>query len=95
VLVRKLRELGAKVVIHDPYVPPYQGDLRERLRGCDAAVLMVAHDEYRHLNPAELDVPVVVDGRRVLEESDNYWVVVLGRGIGGDKSGIGSGFRGG
>jgi UDP-N-acetyl-D-mannosaminuronic acid dehydrogenase len=79
-LVRKLRELGAEVVIHDPYVPPYQGDLRERLRGCDAAVLMVAHDEYRHLNPAELDVPVVVDGRRVLEEGGHQRVIRLGRG---------------
>jgi len=78
--VRRLRELGAEVVIHDPHVPPYQGDLQERLRGCDAAVLMVAHDEYRHPNPAELDVPVVVDGRRVWEEGGNRRVIRLGRG---------------
>jgi len=62
--VRRLRELGAEVVIHDPHVPPYQGDLQERLRGCDAAVLMVAHDKYRHLNPGELGVQVVVGWER-------------------------------
>jgi hypothetical protein len=41
---------------------------------------MVAHDEYRHLNPAELDVPVVVDGRRVLEEGGHQRVIRLGKG---------------
>jgi len=80
VLVRRLRELGAKVVIHDPYVPLYQGDLRECLRGCDAAVLMVAHDEYRRLNPTELDVPVVVDGRQVWEDKAGPWFISLGKG---------------
>ncbi len=80
VLVRRLQELGAEVVIHDPYVPPYQGDLQERLQGCDAAVLMVAHDEYRRLNPAELGVQVVVDGRRVLDEKSDHWVIRLGKG---------------
>jgi len=66
VLVRRLRELGAEVVVHDPYVLEYRGDLRERLQGCDAAVVMVAHDEYRGLSPATLGVPVVVDGRHTL-----------------------------
>lgn len=85
VLVRRLGELGAEVVVHDPYVPEYRGDLRERLQGCDAAVIMVAHDEYRGLSPVELGVAVVVDGRCVLKEKlrmgQEVWYRVVGRGI--------------
>jgi UDP-N-acetyl-D-mannosaminuronic acid dehydrogenase len=69
VLVTRLRELGAKVVIHDPWVPEYQGDVLERLAGCDAAVVMVAHRAYRTLDPAAikdvLRTPVLIDARRV------------------------------
>ncbi|HRU93878.1 MAG TPA: UDP binding domain-containing protein, partial [Anaerolineae bacterium] len=49
VLVEQLRERGAEVVIHDPYVPGYQGDVYALAQGCDAAVLMVAHRAYREL----------------------------------------------
>ena len=69
VLVAKLRELGAEVTVHDPWVPEYQGDLLERARGCDAAVVMVAHRTYKTLDLAALKAvlrtPVLVDGRRV------------------------------
>ncbi len=73
VVVKRLRELGAEVVIHDPYVAEYQGDLEERVRGCDAVVVMVAHDEYDvgHLpllSTEEPDPAVIVDGRRVIRE---------------------------
>jgi UDP-N-acetyl-D-mannosaminuronic acid dehydrogenase len=74
VLVARLRELGAEVVIHDPYVAEFQGDLGERIRGCDAMVLMVAHDEYRRANWAELATflrhPVLVDGRHVATDGN-------------------------
>ena len=69
VLVARLRELGAEVSVHDPWVPEYQGDLLERARGCDAAVVMVAHRAYKTLDLAALKAvlrsPVLVDGRRV------------------------------
>lgn len=71
VLVERLRELGAEVVIHDPFVPEYQGDLLERVSGCDAAVLMVAHQAYRTLDlsqlKAALRTPLLVDGRHAFE----------------------------
>jgi UDP-N-acetyl-D-mannosaminuronate dehydrogenase len=59
-----MRGLGDEIVIHDPCVPPHQGDLRERLRGCDAAVLMVAHDENHYMNSAEMNV-LVVDAKQI------------------------------
>jgi UDP-N-acetyl-D-mannosaminuronic acid dehydrogenase len=65
-LVKRLRELGAEVVVHDPYVPEYQGDLMERVRGCDAVVVMVRHEEYRVLPVEVWETPVVVDGRNMV-----------------------------
>jgi UDP-N-acetyl-D-mannosaminuronic acid dehydrogenase len=78
-LVRRLAELGAEVVIHDPHVPEYRGDLEERLRGCDAAVVMVRHEEYLRLDPQQLagwlnPPPVVVDGRHVFPAGAARWI---------------------
>ena len=47
VLVDLLREAGAEVVIHDPHIEGYQGDLYEKARGCNAVAIMVAHREYQ------------------------------------------------
>jgi len=67
ILVRGLQGQGAEVVIHDPYVPEYQGDLLKMAQGCDAAVVMVKHEEYRKLDlhslKACLSKPILVDGR--------------------------------
>ena len=86
VLVAHLRELGAEVTIHDPWVPEYRGDLEERVRGCDVVVLMVAHDEYRRLNwgdlKAHLRHPVLVDGRRVVPDPTRQLPGFIFRGVG-------------
>ena len=67
VLVRSLQEMGAEVVVHDPYISEFQGDLLERARVCDAAVVMVKHSEYQTIRPADLikalRLPILVDGR--------------------------------
>ena len=42
-LVQGLHVLGAEAVIHDPYVVGYQGDVYKKAVGCNAIVLMVAH----------------------------------------------------
>ncbi|MGC9469395.1 MAG: nucleotide sugar dehydrogenase [Anaerolineae bacterium] len=69
VLVDALRTRGAEVVIHDPYVSEYQGDLLEMAQSCDAAVVMVKHSVYEDLDWNALTValrhPVLVDGRYV------------------------------
>jgi UDP-N-acetyl-D-mannosaminuronic acid dehydrogenase len=90
-LVNRLEELGAQVVVHDPWVREYQGDLLERVQGCDAIVVMVAHDEYRALDLDELQAsvarPVLVDGRNVFsveQVRDSGWVY---RGVGRGRRG--------
>ncbi len=69
VLVERLGALGAEVVIHDPWVPEYRGDLYERVQGCEAVVVMVAHNEYRELDLVELQGrvarPILIDGRHL------------------------------
>jgi UDP-N-acetyl-D-mannosaminuronic acid dehydrogenase len=71
VLVAELAERGAEVVVHDPYVAAYQGDVYAMAEGCDAVVVMVGHTAYEGLELAELKAvlrtPVVVDGRGVWE----------------------------
>jgi UDP-N-acetyl-D-mannosaminuronic acid dehydrogenase len=68
-LVEQLQDAGAEIAIHDPWVAEYSGDLLERLAGCDAAVLMVAHNAYKavHLSALSqvLRTPVMIDGRRL------------------------------
>jgi len=71
VLVERLRELGAEVMIHDPYVLEYQGNVHEMAKGCDAVVVMVRHREYVGLNWAKLLAEttegIVIDGRRAVQ----------------------------
>jgi UDP-N-acetyl-D-mannosaminuronic acid dehydrogenase len=86
VLVARLRELGADVAIHDPCVREYQGDLEQRVRGCDALVLMVAHDPYRSLPLDDLRAsvrrPILIDGRHVFSNEQ-------AQGAGWEYQGVG------
>jgi UDP-N-acetyl-D-mannosaminuronic acid dehydrogenase len=64
-----IKERGAQVVVHDPWITAYQGDIREFAEGCDVAVVLVKHPEYEKLNPRELgdwlSKPIIIDGRNV------------------------------
>jgi UDP-N-acetyl-D-mannosaminuronic acid dehydrogenase len=85
-LVARLQELGASVVIHDPYVAGYQGSLQEMVQGCDAVVLMVAHEEYFGIALDELRErvahPILVDGRHVFSAEQARVAGWVYRGIG-------------
>jgi UDP-N-acetyl-D-mannosaminuronic acid dehydrogenase len=71
-LVERFKFLGAEVVVHDPWVEAYQGNLLDVVKGCDALVLMVAHSQYRALDLTSLKNslrrPVLIDGRHVFIE---------------------------
>ncbi len=73
-LVQILAERRMEVVIHDPYVPGYQGQWEAAAVGCDAAVVMVKHQAYAQLDFTQLATllrtPVLVDGRGMLSASD-------------------------
>ncbi len=86
VLVTQLRAKGAEVGVHDPYVAEYQGDLLKMAEGCDAAVLMVAHDAYRKLDfdalYGRMRIPLLVDGRGVFRASPPQGFVYACVGVG-------------
>lgn len=88
VLVGVLRSMGTEVVIHDPYVPGYQGALLDKARGCEAAVVMVKHAEYCNLDlnslQEALTAPVLVDGRAVFSPERAAAAGLLYRCVGVD-----------
>ncbi|HQE92304.1 MAG TPA: nucleotide sugar dehydrogenase [Anaerolineae bacterium] len=86
VLVTRLHERGAEVVIHDPYVAGYQGDVYAMAEGCDAVVVMVAHSEYKTLDltmlKGGLRTPILVDGRRVFAPAQTQQARLIYRRVG-------------
>jgi UDP-N-acetyl-D-mannosaminuronic acid dehydrogenase len=78
----------ADFVVHDPYVSGYQGDLFSLILGCDAVMMMVAHEAYRKLEldllKEQLNLPILIDGRRVIDPQ-------IAKRVGLDYAGIGYG----
>jgi UDP-N-acetyl-D-mannosaminuronic acid dehydrogenase len=89
ILVQRLQEWGAEVVIHDPYVPEFQGDLAKMASGCDAAVAMVRHQAYQQLNlqalKSALRQPILIDGRHIFDKAQLTACGFIYRGIGMGK----------
>jgi UDP-N-acetyl-D-mannosaminuronic acid dehydrogenase len=85
-LVDTLRARGAKVTIHDPHFQDYDSDLGEAVEGSDCVILMVAHDEYRALDLADLRervaTPILIDGRNVWSKSRARELGFLYAGVG-------------
>jgi UDP-N-acetyl-D-mannosaminuronic acid dehydrogenase len=89
-LVAELENEGAETVIHDPYVEEYKGELLEKVRGCDAAVLMVKHQDYSPSDlvnlASRLSTHVVIDGRGIYSNTRNNDSIVYRRiGVGKEK----------
>ena len=88
ILVQELQQRQAKVVIHDPYVAAYKGNLQAKAQGADAIAVMVAHEEYKAIDLAYLSEglrsPVLVDGRAVYQkeqaERAGFYFIGLGTG---------------
>jgi len=70
-LVAHLRQENINVVIHDPWVAEYQGDLLTAVDGCDAVILVVAHQAYKDLDLSalrnSLHTPILIDGRHFFD----------------------------
>ena len=70
--IKALEAEGGQAVVHDPYVAEFNGDLYEKARDCDAAVLITAHSQYKDLDfarlKAVLKTPILVDGRNLWDK---------------------------
>ncbi len=66
-----LKEEGAEIFIHDPWVEPYKGDVMGMIDGSDAVILTTAHSHYKQLDLSELKTrmrtPILVDGRHFFD----------------------------
>jgi UDP-N-acetyl-D-glucosamine dehydrogenase len=71
-IARLLRELGAEVAYHDPYIAEVvelglrSGDLDEELRSCDVACVVTAHPEVDYKRVVA-EAPLVVDFRGITQ----------------------------
>ena len=86
IVVDGLRELGAHVCIHDPYVAEYKVDLEHCILGSNAILAMVAHREYYRLELERLKEllvnPVLIDGRNIFSAEQAKAAGWIYRGIG-------------
>lgn len=75
-----------KITIHDPFVEEYKTDLEESLNKADAAVFMVAHDEYKKLNLQKvknlMKTPVIIDGRNIFNKEKARKEGFIYKGVG-------------
>lgn len=73
-LVKLINDAGASIIIHDPFIKKYTGDVIEKAKDCDAVVLMTAHSEYASIDLKQLKrvmrTPFIFDGRNVLDKAD-------------------------
>ncbi len=85
-LVESLQALGARVMIHDPHFAAYNIGLRETVVGSDCVIVMIAHDEYRAIDLADLRewvaTPVLIDGRNVFDKARAQELGFIYRAVG-------------
>jgi UDP-N-acetyl-D-mannosaminuronic acid dehydrogenase len=90
-LVDHLQELGAEVIIHDPYIAEFQSDLWVLAVDIDAVVVMVRHSQYLDLDLVKLKstmkAPVLVDGRNVFDSEQVEALDIEYRAVGRAKPG--------
>jgi len=93
-LILELQEIGADVVVHDPYLKEEDGitihqDLDYCLKDSDAVVLITKHKEYFDLEMARmkelLKTPIIIDGRNVWSPSEARSMSFVYKGIGKKK----------
>jgi len=76
-IIKRVNSLGAIIKIYDPFILEYSNSSSEEVLNCDAVMLLTDHDEF--LNYDYSKVPVLIDGKNVLEPNK----------IGGVYKGIG------
>ncbi|HLD96330.1 MAG TPA: nucleotide sugar dehydrogenase [Patescibacteria group bacterium] len=85
-MIKELKNLGAEVRVHDPYVEEYKGDLKKAVEGADALVMMVAHDEYLNLDWKKVKEwmggNILTDGRNVISKEKATKLGFSYRGVG-------------
>lgn len=76
-VIKKIRSLGGVLKIYDPYVSHYSNASKEEVLSSDAVLLLTDHKEFLDYDYSQ--VPVLIDGKNVLEKHRTHGVY---KGIG-------------
>ncbi|HSH02998.1 MAG TPA: nucleotide sugar dehydrogenase [Anaerolineae bacterium] len=86
-LLTHLQKTGANITIHDPFVHDYRDQSwTDAVRNADAVILMVAHDQYKAIDLAQLKpllrTPIIIDGRHIFDRPQALELGFTGRWLG-------------
>jgi len=92
IIINKLKALGAKIKIYDPY---YKGNqifginvehnMQDVLSEVDASIIVTAHKEFQEINPkifTKMKNPILIDARGVVDTSSANDAGLVFRGLG-------------
>jgi len=91
-IVNKLKALGAKIKIYDPYYKNNQifgivveRNIQDILSDVDASIIVTAHKEFQEINPkifTKMKTPILIDSRGIIDISSANSAGLVFRGLG-------------
>lgn len=96
IIIKKLKELGAKIKIYDPYFKSTkvfgiktENDLNQALTNVDSVVIVTAHKEFNNIEPtflaSKIHTPILIDSRGVMDQHAAKKAGLIFRGLGRGK----------
>ena len=92
IIINKLKALGAKIKIYDPYYKNNQifgidveRNIQDILSDVDASIIVTAHKEFQEINPkifTKMKNPILIDARGVVDTSSANNAGLVFRGLG-------------
>ena len=92
IIIKKLKALGAKIRIYDPYYKDNQvfginveHDIQDVLSEVDASIIVTAHKEFQEINPkifTKMKNPILIDSRGIIDISSANNAGLVFRGLG-------------
>tara|TARA_B100001245_G_scaffold43672_1_gene28136 strand:+ start:60 stop:1433 length:1374 start_codon:yes stop_codon:yes gene_type:complete len=92
IIINKLKILGAKIKIYDPYYRDNQvfginveHNIQDVLSEVDASIIVTAHKEFREINPkifTKMKSPILIDSSGMIDVSSANDVGLVFRGLG-------------
>jgi nucleotide sugar dehydrogenase len=92
IIINKLKALGAKIKIYDPYYKNNQvfginveHNIQDILSDVDASIIITAHKEFQEINPkifTKMKTPILIDSRGIIDISSANNVGLVFRGLG-------------
>ena len=92
IIINKLKALGAKIKIYDPYYKNSQifgidveHNIQDTLSDVDASIIVTAHKEFQEINPkifTKMKTPILIDSSGIIDISSANNAGLVFRGLG-------------